>query len=41
MGDGKNRIPTIHVRDLATFVKKVVEKPPANDNYVFAIDHNK
>lgn len=36
-GDGKNRIPTIHVRDLATFVRKVVERPP-KQNYIFAID---
>lgn len=28
IGDGKNRIPTIHVRDLATFAKKITEKPP-------------
>ncbi|EAS02125.2 Dpy-30 motif protein (macronuclear) [Tetrahymena thermophila SB210] len=39
VGDGKNRIPTIHVRDLAMFAKKIVDKPP-NQSYIFAIDHN-
>ena len=39
IGDGKNRIPTIHVRDLAFFVKACVDKTPAQ-NYIFAIDHN-
>ena len=40
IGDGKNRIPSIHISDLALFLKKVVEKPPTN-KYLFAIDHNK
>jgi len=39
-GDGRNRIPMIHIQDLAEFVKKTVEKPP-NNHYVFAIDYNK
>ncbi|KRX09632.1 P-loop containing nucleoside triphosphate hydrolase [Pseudocohnilembus persalinus] len=38
-GEGKNRIPMIHVRDLAEFVKKIVERPP-NQQYIFAVDHN-
>lgn len=38
-GDGKNRIPCIHVKDLALFVQKVAERPPQL-NYIFAIDHN-
>ena len=39
-GHGKNRIPMIHIQDLAEFVKKTVEKPPIM-HYVFAIDYNK
>lgn len=40
IGEGKNRIPTIHVRDLVKFVEKIIEKPPSRDNnYIFAVDH--
>lgn len=39
-GDGRNRIPMIHINDLAEFVKKTVEKPPLI-HYIFAIDYNK
>lgn len=39
IGDGKNRIPTIHVRDLVKFVEKVIERPP-KQTYIFAVDHN-
>ena len=39
-GDGRNRIPMIHIQDLAEFVKKTVERPPKN-HYIFAIDYNK
>lgn len=35
-----NRVPMIHVRDLAQFVFKITERPPKN-KYIFAIDHNK
>ncbi|EGR27078.1 hypothetical protein IMG5_201950 [Ichthyophthirius multifiliis] len=38
-GEGKNRIPSIHVKDLATFAQKLTEKQP-NQSYIFAIDHN-
>lgn len=27
LGDGNNKIPTIHVQDLVSFVKKVAEAP--------------
>jgi adenylate kinase len=37
--EGRNRIPCIHVKDLALFVAKVAERPPTL-NYIFAIDHN-
>lgn len=39
-GEGRNRIPTVHVKDLVTYVKKVVERPPNNIQYLLAIDHN-
>ena len=29
----------VHVKDLVTYIKKVVERPPAIQ-YLFAIDHN-
>jgi len=38
-GNGKNRIPMIHVQDLITFIEKTIEKKP-NLPYIFAIDHN-
>ena len=38
-GKGKNRIPTIHVKDLVTYVEKIVEKRPKIP-YLFALDHN-
>ena len=36
---GKNRIPLIHIKDLVTFLEKVIEKKPA-EPYLLAIDHN-
>lgn len=36
--DGENKIPTIHVVDLARLVKKVYETKPEN-RYIFAIDN--
>lgn len=39
-GEGRNRIPMIHIQDLAEFVKKTVEKPPLI-RYIFAIDYNR
>ncbi len=38
-GDGKNRIPMIHVQDLITFIEKTIEKLPSLP-YILAIDHN-
>ncbi|CAD8079439.1 unnamed protein product [Paramecium primaurelia] len=35
----RNKVPCIHVKDLALFVQKLVEKP-VNQKYIFAIDHN-
>jgi len=40
IGEGKNLIPTIHVRDLAMFVHFVVNKKPKT-RYIFAIDHTR
>jgi nucleoside-diphosphate-sugar epimerase len=39
-GNGKNRIPMIHVQDLITFIEKTIEKKPQNLPYIFAVDHN-
>jgi adenylate kinase len=38
-GKGKNRIPTVHIADLVTYVEKIVEKRPKIP-YLLAIDHN-
>lgn len=40
IGDGNNRLPTIHVTDLARMVKKIYESKPER-KYIFAIDNNK
>jgi adenylate kinase len=40
-GDGKNVIPMIHVNDLATYVKVLVYKRPADIEYILALDHAK
>lgn len=37
VGSGENHVPTIHVKDLARFVKKVAETKP-EQQYVFAVD---
>lgn len=39
-GDGDNKLPTIHVTDLARIVKAIYEKKP-NRKYIFAVDNNK
>ena len=39
IGDGKNRIPMIHAVDLSAIVKKLVFDPPADAEYVNAIDY--
>ena len=38
-GKGKNRIPTVHVADLITYVEKIIEKKP-DLPYLLALDHN-
>jgi adenylate kinase len=38
-GKGRNRIPCVHVQDLATFVLKIIERPPLSQ-YIFGIDQN-
>lgn len=39
-GKGKNKLPTIHFKDIAMHVKFIIYKLP-KINYVFAIDHTK
>ena len=39
-GDGKNFIPTIHIKDLVGGIKRIIEKKPAV-KYVFAVDKTK
>lgn len=34
-------IPLIHVNDLATYVRKIVERPPTNKNYLYAVDRTR
>lgn len=38
-GNGKNRIPMVHIEDLTTYVEKVIDKKP-NLPYILALDHN-
>ena len=40
IGEGKNFVPTIHVRDLARMIKKISEAPP-EQQYIFGIDNTK
>ena len=40
IGEGKNHLPTIHVKDLARMVKKIFEAPP-EPKYIFGIDNTK
>jgi len=40
IGDGNNSIPTIHIKDLASIVKRVVERVP-DEKYIFAVDRTK
>lgn len=40
IGEGKNHMPTIHVKDLARMVKKIFEAPP-EQKYIFGIDNTK
>lgn len=36
-GDGKNFIPTIHIKDLVNGIKRIIEKKPPI-KYIFAVD---
>ena len=38
LGDGNNKIPTIHLKDLVKFVIKIAESPPEGSPYVLAFD---
>jgi adenylate kinase len=38
LGEGSNKLPTIHLKDLVRFVVKVAESPPENSPYLFAFD---
>ena len=40
IGEGENRIPTIHVIDCAWLVKRIVERKP-NHFYIFAVDRTR
>ena len=40
IGEGKNNVPTIHVKDLARMVKRIFENPP-EQQYIFGIDNTK
>jgi len=38
IGDGKNLIPTIHIFDLCTILRTLLESPPMDQNYFIAVD---
>jgi adenylate kinase len=38
---GKNYIPTIHIKDLISLVKRIVETKPNVPGYIFAVDRTK
>jgi adenylate kinase len=38
---GKNYIPTIHIKDLISLVKRIVETKPDVPGYIFAVDRTK
>ena len=40
IGKGKNTIPTIHIKDLVSLIRRVIETKPKN-KYIFAVDHTK
>jgi adenylate kinase len=40
IGKGKNTIPTIHIKDLVSLIRRVIETKPKN-RYIFAVDHTK
>jgi adenylate kinase len=39
-GDGRNLIPTIHVRDLVSVVRRIIDQRPSK-HYIFAVDKTK
>lgn len=41
VGEGRNLVPTIHVKDLARMVKKIYETKPESHPYIFGIDNTK
>jgi adenylate kinase len=41
IGSGSNLVPTIHVTDLAQVVMSVMEAPPADQQYVVAVDQGR
>mmetsp|Transcript_32002 Transcript_32002/g.23160 ORF Transcript_32002/g.23160 Transcript_32002/m.23160 type:complete len:191 (+) Transcript_32002:800-1372(+) len=41
VGEGRNLVPTIHVKDLARMVKKIYESKPETHPYIFGIDNTK
>ena len=40
IGKGKNTIPTIHIKDLVSLIRRVIETKPKN-KYIFGVDHTK
>eukprot|EP00775_Hariotina_reticulata_P010576 gene10576-10735_t len=38
LGDGSNRLPTLHVKDLAAFAEDVVLQQPQGSRYLLAVD---
>ena len=40
IGEGKNLIPTIHIRDLVSIVRRIIETRPPK-YYIFAVDKTK
>lgn len=40
ISDGKNSIPTIHIKDLVSLIKRLIEKKPI-EKYIFAVDRTK
>lgn len=40
LGDGKNTIPTLHVKDLVSIVRKLIDQKPSK-YYILAIDRTR
>jgi len=41
LGEGKNIIPTIHVADLAAVIQSVCDAPPAEQQFIVAVDQSR